>query len=154
CLRRSDFDRKCAENRRTFDQMARIAAMTALQIRGACPHDCPDTCGIVTTVQDGRAVDFGGDPTNPLTRGWLCAKVRPDLDHGYHRDRLMRALRRVGAKGSGKWQRISWDEAIAEITDRWKGIIAESGPEAILPYSYSGTLGLVQMAVASARLWN
>jgi anaerobic selenocysteine-containing dehydrogenase len=128
--------------------------MERLHIRGACPHDCPDTCGILTQVQDGQAVSVRGDPDNPITRGWLCAKVRPYLDHVYHPDRLMFPLRRVGAKGAGQWQRISWKEAIAEAADRWKTIIAESGPEAILPYSYSGTLGLVQMIVSSARLWN
>ncbi len=128
--------------------------MERLLIRGACPHDCPDTCGVITEVQDGKAVHFRGDPDNPITRGWLCAKVRPYLNHVYHPDRLLYPLRRVGPKGGGQWQRISWDEAIAEIAARWKAIIAESGAEAILPYSFSGTLGLVQMTVASARLWN
>src|SRR5436190_1700010 len=125
-----------------------------LLVRGACPHDCPDTCGVVTEVRDGRAVGFRGDPDHPVTRGWLCAKVRPYLDHVYHPDRLMHPLRRVGPKGSNQWQRISWAEAIAEIADRWRAIIARYGAEAILPYSYSGTLGLVQMTVSSARFWN
>jgi anaerobic selenocysteine-containing dehydrogenase len=128
--------------------------MERLLIRGACPHDCPDTCGIVTEVEDGRAVSIRGDADNPITRGWLCAKVRPYLHHVYHADRLLHPLRRIGPKGGGQWQRISWQEAIAEIVARWKAIIAESGPEAILPYSYSGTLGVVQMTVSSARLWN
>ena len=123
-------------------------------IRGACPHDCPDTCGVITEVQDGRAVNFYGDPDHPITEGWLCAKVRPYLDHVYHPDRLQYPLRRVGLKGAGQWQRVSWDEAIALIRDRWTEIIEQYGAEAILPYSYSGTLGLVQMTVASARLWN
>jgi anaerobic selenocysteine-containing dehydrogenase len=128
--------------------------MEPLLIRGACPHDCPDTCGVLTEVQDGKAVSFRGDPDHPVTRGWLCAKVRPYLDHVYHPDRLMYPLRRVGPRGGGQWRRISWNEAIDEIAARWKTIIAESGAEAILPYSYSGTLGLVQMIVSSARLWN
>src|SRR5436305_561245 len=127
---------------------------TPLLVRGACPHDCPDTCGVVTEVRDGRAIGFRGDPDNPVTRGWLCAKVRPYLDHVYHPGRVLHPLRRVGPKGAGQWRRVTWDEALAEIARRWKGIIAESGAEAILPYSYSGTLGLVQMAVASARFWN
>ncbi len=127
---------------------------TSLLVRGACPHDCPDTCGVITEVRDGRAVAFRGDPDHPVTRGWLCAKVRPYLDHVYHPDRVLYPLRRVGPKGSGQWRRVTWDEAIAEIAGRWKQIIAESGAEAILPYSYSGTLGLVQNAVAAARLWN
>ena len=128
--------------------------MESLRIRGACPHDCPDTCGVITEVQDGKAVHFRGDPDNPITRGWLCAKVRPYLDHVYHPDRLMYPLRRVGPKGGGQWRRISWTEALDEIAARWKAIVAESGAEAILPYSYSGTLGVVQMIVSSARLWN
>jgi anaerobic selenocysteine-containing dehydrogenase len=127
---------------------------TSLFVRGACPHDCPDTCGIVTEVRDGRAVAVRGDPDHPIARGWLCAKVRPYLDHVYHPGRLLHPLRRSGPKGSGQWQRITWDEAVAEITGRWRSIIAESGAEAILPYSYSGTLGLVQNAVPAARLWN
>ncbi|MBV9121754.1 MAG: molybdopterin-dependent oxidoreductase [Planctomycetes bacterium] len=128
--------------------------MTSLRIYGACPHDCPDTCGVVSEVVDGRAVRFQGDPDHPVTRGWLCAKVRPYLDHVYHPDRLLYPFRRVGPKGSGQWQRLSWEEALAEIGARWKEIITAYGAEAILPYSYSGTLGLVQMSVASARFWN
>jgi anaerobic selenocysteine-containing dehydrogenase len=128
--------------------------MDPLLIRGACPHDCPDTCGVLTEVHDGKAVHFRGDPDNPVTRGWLCGKVRPYLDFVYHPDRLLYPLRRVGPKGGGQWRRITWDEAIGEIAARWKTIVAESGAEAILPYSYSGTLGLVQMIVSSARLWN
>jgi anaerobic selenocysteine-containing dehydrogenase len=127
---------------------------TTLLVKGACPHDCPDTCGVVTEVRDGRAVAFRGDPDHPVTRGWLCAKVRPYLDHVHHPGRVLHPLRRTGPKGSGQWRRITWDEAIAEIADRWRAIIAESGAEAILPYSYSGTLGLVQNTVCAARLWN
>jgi anaerobic selenocysteine-containing dehydrogenase len=127
---------------------------TSLLVRGACPHDCPDTCGVVTEVRDGRAVAFRGDPDHPIARGWLCAKVRPYLDHVYHPGRLLYPLRRTGPKGSGQWRRITWDEALAEIAGRWRDIIAESGAEAILPYSYSGTLGLLQNTVCAARLWN
>jgi anaerobic selenocysteine-containing dehydrogenase len=124
------------------------------KIYGACPHDCPDTCGIVTEVENDRAVKLYADPEHPVTQGWLCAKVRPYLDHVYNPDRLLHPLRRTGAKGAGQWQRITWDEAIAEIVSRWRGIITQYGPEAILPYSYSGTLGLVQASVSNARLWN
>ena len=123
-------------------------------VRGACPHDCPDTCATWTEVRDGVAVGFRGDDAHPITQGWLCAKVRPYLDRVYHPDRLLHPLRRVGSKGSGEWERISWDEAIAEIGERWRGIIDEHGPAAILPYSYSGTLGLVQNLVATSRLFN
>ena len=123
-------------------------------VRGACPHDCPDTCATVTGVRDGRAVAFYADKGHPITQGWLCAKVRPYLDRVYSPDRLLYPLRRVGAKGGGEWQRITWEEAIAEIAERWQRIIAEYGAAAILPYSYSGTLGLVQLGACNERLWN
>ncbi len=130
-----------------------MSATKTILVRGACPHDCPDTCAVVTEVQDGRAVRFSGDAGHAFTDGWLCAKVRPYLDRVYHPDRLLYPLKRVGPKGSGQWDRISWAAAIDEITSRWNNIIEEYGAEAILPYSYSGTLGLVQMGVASERLW-
>lgn len=123
-------------------------------VRGACPHDCPDTCALLTEVQDGRAIGFRGDPEHSFTQGWLCAKVRPYLDRVYHPDRLLYPQRRVGPKAGGRWERISWDEAIAEIAERWQRIIAEHGAAAIQPYSYSGTLGLVQCGVANERFWN
>jgi anaerobic selenocysteine-containing dehydrogenase len=123
-------------------------------VRGACPHDCPDTCGTITEVRDGKAIRFYADKQHPITQGWLCAKVRPYLERVYHPDRLTHPLRRVGPKGSGGWARISWGEAIGEIASRWKAIIAEHGAAAILPYSYSGTLGLLQLGICNARLWN
>ncbi len=128
--------------------------MRATVVRGACPHDCPDTCGVITEVENGRAVNFSGDPDHPVTRGWLCAKVRPYLDHVYRPERLTQPLRRAGPKGGGEWRPISWDEAMAEIGQRWLKIIETYGAEAILPYSYSGTLGLVQNRVAAGRFWN
>lgn len=121
---------------------------------GACPHDCPDTCSVRTEVRDGVAVSFVGDGDHPITQGWLCAKVRPYLDRVYHPDRLRYPLRRVGRKGAGRWERVSWDEALAEISQRWNAIIDEHGAAAILPYSYSGTLGLLQNLVAASRLFN
>ncbi len=123
-------------------------------IRGACPHDCPDTCAIVTEVRNGQAISIAGDPDHPITQGWLCAKVRPYLDRVYHPDRLLHPLRRVGPKGSGEWERISWDEAIGEITSRWTDLIERYGAASILPYSFSGTLGLVHNGITAARLWN
>ena len=122
--------------------------------RGACPHDCPDTCATITEVEDGRAVRFYADPLHPVTAGWLCAKVRPYLERVYHPDRLRYPMRRLRGKGEGEWKRIDWDEAIQEIAARWKRIIAVDGAAAILPYSYSGTLGLLQLAVTDRRLWN
>ena len=132
----------------------RLTTSDSVIVRGACPHDCPDTCATLIEVRDGRAVGFRGDPDHPITQGWLCAKVRPYLDRVYSPDRLQYPMRRVGAKGSGQWARISWDEAIAEIAGRWQGIIARYGGAAILPYSFSGTLGLLQVGVVNARLWN
>ena len=128
--------------------------MTTTLVRGCCPHDCPDTCATITEVRDGRAVAFYANPEHPITQGWLCAKVRPYLERVYSPDRLLYPLRRTGTKGSGSWKRIDWEEAIATISERWKAIIAEYGAAAILPYSYSGTLGLLQTAIVDARLWN
>src|SRR5437660_9642964 len=98
-------------HRRLLDR----SPMTKTLVRGVCPHDCPDTCGVITEVQDGRAVGFRGDPNHPIAKGWLCAKVRPYLDHVYHPDRLLYPLRRTGPKGGGQWQRITWEAALAEI---------------------------------------
>src|SRR5262245_26489312 len=131
--------------------------MTATEtrlVRGAGPHACPDTCATITEVRDGRAVRFYADKEHPVTQGWLCAKVRPYLERVYHPDRLQHPLRRVGPKGAGRWEQVSWDAAIDEIATRWKALIAEHGAAAILPYSYSGTLGLLQLHICNARLWN
>lgn len=124
------------------------------RIHGACPHDCPDTCATITEVKNGRAIGFYGNREHPITQGWLCAKVRPYLDRVYHPDRLLHPLRRVGPKGGDQWERISWDEAIASIAERWQALIAEYGAASILPYSFSGTLGLLHNTVCAERLWN
>jgi anaerobic selenocysteine-containing dehydrogenase len=124
-------------------------------VYGACPHDCPDCCALETLVdEEGRAVRVSGRSDHPVTRGWLCAKVNRYLERVYHPERLLYPLRRVGPKGSGKFARISWEEAIAEISGRWRDIIAQHGAECILPYSYAGTLGLVNGAVTDSRFWN
>jgi anaerobic selenocysteine-containing dehydrogenase len=124
-------------------------------VYGACPHDCPDCCALETQVDEqGRAVSVRGRADHPVTRGWLCAKVNRYLDRVYHPERLLYPIRRVGPKGSGAFERISWDEAIAEITGRWRDIIAKHGAQCILPYSYAGTLGLVNGAVTDSRFWN
>jgi anaerobic selenocysteine-containing dehydrogenase len=114
-------------------------------VRGACPHDCPDTCATLVTVEQGRAVRIAGDPEHPFTQGFLCAKVNRYIERTYHPDRLTTPLRRIGAKGSGRFEAIGWDEALGEIATRL-GAIARSddGPQAILPYSYAGTMGMVQ----------
>jgi anaerobic selenocysteine-containing dehydrogenase len=112
-------------------------------VHGVCPHDCPDTCGMRVTVEDGRAVRVEGDPTHPITRGFLCVKVNQYVEHVYSERRVLTPRRRVGPKGSGEFVEIGWDEALDEIAARFAAIVAEHGTEAILPYSYSGTLGLL-----------
>ncbi len=124
-------------------------------VHGACPHDCPDTCALETLVDEhGKAVRVRGRADHPVTQGWLCVKVNRYLERVYHPERLLYPMRRVGPKGSGTFERISWDDAIAEIAMRWTDIIAQHGAQCILPYSYAGTLGLVQGRVADTRLWN
>src|SRR5258705_12932368 len=115
-------------------------------IKTACPHDCPDTCSMLATVEEGRLLRVSGNPENPFTRGNLCCKVAHYEERVYSPDRVLYPMRRVGAKGEGRFERIGWDEALREIAGRWKEIIRESGPEAILPYSYAGTMGVVQMS--------
>ena len=124
-------------------------------VHGACPHDCPDTCAMLITVENGRAVRVAGDPEHPFTRGFLCTKVNRYVERTYHPDRLLHPLRRIGPKGSGRFARVSWDDALAEIADRL-GAIASSpeGPQAILPYSYAGTMGLVQGSSLDRRFFH
>ncbi|HEY4305766.1 MAG TPA: molybdopterin oxidoreductase family protein [Gemmatimonadaceae bacterium] len=114
-------------------------------VRGACPHDCPDTCAMLVTVQAGRATRVAGDPDHPITQGFLCAKVNRYVERTYHRDRLVYPMRRVGPKGSGQLERITWDDALDEIATRLNAIrYSSSGSQGILPYSYAGTMGMVQ----------
>ena len=114
-------------------------------VRGACPHDCPDACATLVTVEGGRATRIQGDPDHPFTQGFLCAKVNRYLERTYHKDRLLTPLRRVGPKGRGEFEPASWDEALGDISERLNAIRASAdGPQAILPYSYAGTMGLVQ----------
>lgn len=111
---------------------------------GACPHDCPDTCAMIYEAQDGRLVEVRGNKEHPMTRGGLCVKLKDFHDHHANPDRLRYPLRRSGPKGSKQFERITWDEAIAEIGRRWREIIATYGSQAIMPYSYLGNMGLVQ----------
>ncbi|HYM76794.1 MAG TPA: molybdopterin-dependent oxidoreductase [Candidatus Dormibacteraeota bacterium] len=137
-------------------------------VHAACPHDCPDACGVLITVQDGRAVKIQGDPEHPVTRGFLCAKVAKYLDRVYSPDRVLYPMRRVGPKGpaadaagAGRsaratqtWQRISWDEALDEIASRLRSIASEFGNEAILPYSYGGTMGALNGGSMDRRFFH
>jgi len=112
-------------------------------VRGACPHDCPDTCALRVTVRDGVAIRVAGDPDHPPTDGVLCTKVSRYLERTYSPDRLTVPLRRTGPKGSGQFEPATWDEAITAIASRLSAI-AKRDPERILPYSYAGTMGMVQ----------
>ena len=122
-----------------------------------CPHDCPDTCSMLVTRDDstGRAVRVQGDPTHPVTRGYLCNKVNHYLDLVYNDNRVLYPHKRVGPRGPGaKFERISWDEALDMVTDNFKEVIAEYGSEAVQPYSYSGTLGMLGYWAMDQRFWN
>jgi anaerobic selenocysteine-containing dehydrogenase len=128
--------------------------MTRDIIVGACPHDCPDTCSILTTVEDGKAVAVRGNPDHPFTKGRLCVKVNDYQNRVYSDQRILHPMRRVGPKGSGQFARISWEEAMGDISARWKAIIAESGAQAILPYSYLGTQGILNGLNVGDPLFN
>jgi len=127
--------------------------MSERTVHAACPHDCPDTCAIRVTVADGVATRVQGDPDHPPTHGALCTKVARYPERTYHAERLLHPLRRLGPKGSGRYETVSWDQALAEIAARLRAIAARN-PEAILPYSYSGTLGLVQSEAMASRFFN
>lgn len=117
--------------------------MSVTHILGACPHDCPDTCSLTTTVIDGVATKVQGNPDHPMTGGVLCTKVSKYTQRTYHADRVLQPLKRSGPKGSGQFTPVSWDEALRDIAQRLH-TIAQRQPEAILPYSYAGTMGQVQ----------
>lgn len=112
--------------------------------RSVCPFDCPDTCGLLVEVENGRALRVTGDPDHPVTRGLLCPKMNNYERTVHSPRRLTTPLRRVGVKGDGRFAPISWEEAISTICTRWNELISEYGTECILPYSYAGTMGLIQ----------
>ncbi len=119
-----------------------------------CALDCPDCCSLSVTVEDGCGVKLRGDASHPITRGFLCGKVAQYLEREYSPDRLLYPLRRIGAKGEGRFERISWDEALDAIVMRLKSVAAAHGSEAILPYSYSGTMGLLNNAGMDRRFFH
>ncbi len=120
-----------------------------------CALDCPDTCSLLINVDEsGRGARLRGDPAHPITQGFLCGKVARYLEHEYSPERLLYPQRRTGAKGSGQFARISWDEALDEIAHRLKSIAAEHGPESILPYSYAGSMGLLQASGMDRRFFH
>src|SRR3954454_10516140 len=123
------------------------------QVRGACPHDCPDACALLTTVDNGVATKVQGNPEHRHTDGVLCAKVSRYTERTYHPERILYPLRRAGPKGSGRFERVTWNEALADIAQRLRAIAAVD-PQAILPYSYCGTMGLVQGESMAMRFFN
>jgi anaerobic selenocysteine-containing dehydrogenase len=134
-----------------MDQISQLTAPR--QVRGACPHDCPDTCALVTDVQDGIAIKVHGNPAHAQTHGTLCAKVSKYTERTYHPERILQPLKRVGPKGSGQFVPVGWDEALSDIAAKLKAIAARD-PQAIQPYSYAGTMGLVQAEGMAARFWH
>ena len=136
---------------------AEAAAKTASEAvtrLGACPHDCPDTCSMIYTVEDGRLTDVRGNPDHPMTRGALCGKLKDFDRHHYNPDRILYPMRRAGPKGSGQFERITWDEALSEIHRRFGAIIERHGAEAILPYNYLGNEGVVQGLTVGDAFFN
>ena len=119
----------------------------------ACPHDCPDTCSMLVTVEAGRATKIQGNPEMPFTEGTLCTKVSYYLERTYAADRLLYPMKRVGRKGEGRFRRITWDEALDEIAARLKACAAED-PQTILPCSYAGTMGMAQYSSMDRRFFH
>jgi len=119
-----------------------------------CALDCPDACGLLINVEDGRGSRLRGDPDHPVTRGFLCGKVARYLEREYSTSRLMYPQRRIGSKAEGRFARITWDEALDEIAARLQAVAAEFGPEAILPYSYGGSMGYLQGGSMDRRFFH
>ena len=140
--------------------MTELMAETALldspgtaTVRGACPHDCPDTCALLTTVENGRATRVQGNPAHRPTDGVLCTKVSRYAERTYHPERLLTPLKRNGPKGAGQFVPVSWDEALDDIAAKLTSI-AKDHSEAVLPYSYAGTMGQVQGEAMAGRFFH
>ncbi len=136
--------------------LAHPASDGTSQVLGACPHDCPDTCSLITTVHKGIAIKVQGNPKHPQTDGVLCNKVSKYTARTYHPERILYPMKRVGSRGAGQFERVSWDAALTDIASRLKTIATKGprGAEAIQPYSYAGTMGLVQGEAMAARFFN
>src|SRR5436190_8033786 len=123
-------------------------------VHSVCALDCPDCCSMLVQVENGRATRLRGDPNHPVTQGFLCGKVARYLEREYSPDRLLYPQKRTGAKGEGRFERISWDEALDTIAARLTSISAEFGPESILPYSYAGTMGFLNGSGMDRRFFH
>lgn len=119
-----------------------------------CALDCPDCCSVLVTLEDGKATRLRGNPAHPVTRGFLCAKVTKYLEREYHPQRLLYPMKRAGAKGEGRFTRITWDEALDTIAANLERVISEHGAESILPYSYAGTMGLLNGSGMDRRFFH
>lgn len=128
--------------------------MAAEVFRSVCALDCPDTCSLLINVDNGRGSRLRGNPEHPVTRGFLCGKVAQYLEREYSPERLLHPMKRVGAKGEGRFERIRWDEALDTIATRLQTISSEFGPESILPYSYAGTMGLLNGSGMDRRFFH
>src|SRR5215468_526495 len=126
----------------------------AVVAESVCPLDCPDTCSLTVTIEEGRITTVDGSHRNPLTDGFICAKVRRYPERIYSPLRVRHPQRRVGAKGEARFERIGWDDAIGLIAGRWRHIIDEDGAEAILPYHYGGSNGVFGEGAADARFFH
>ena len=122
-------------------------------VETACPLDCPDACTLNVTVKHGKVLSIDGGTVNPVTEGYICAKVRKFGDRVYGPDRLLYPAKRVGGKGDGKFARMPWDEALEQIADRFRQAAKDFGGESILPYSYGGSNGLLTQDNLDAQLW-
>jgi anaerobic selenocysteine-containing dehydrogenase len=136
-----------------MDHVTSLSDNPDTQILGACPHDCPDTCSMLVTVRGGVAIKVQGNPDHPATNGALCTKVSRYTERSYHPERILHPLKRVGPKGSGQFERVSWEQALTDIAQRLQAIAARD-PQAIQPYSYAGTMGRVQSEGMAARFFN
>ena len=123
-------------------------------VKGACPQDCPDTCAFLYHVEDDRLVEVTGDPDHPMTRGGLCVKLKNFAEHHYNPSRLLYPMRRMAAKGGSEFYRISWDEALAEIKERWTDITGRYGAEAIMPHAYLGHQGTLNGLTCGDAFFN
>jgi anaerobic selenocysteine-containing dehydrogenase len=122
-------------------------------VRSVCPHDCPDACGMLAYIEDERIVRVAGDPDHPVTRGAICGKAAKYVERLYSPDRVLYPMRRIGAKGEGRFARITWDEALDLIAGRLREIVDRHGAEAVLPYSFAGTMGIANIASMDRRFF-